>query len=188
LTLAPARIRTIAAALVVFAPVATWLVHPRMDSLICWKESQANSEARRAWTRQAADFLAANRAPGEGVFASFGDLTGIFRLAGIPLRETLHDGNNPQWLAAAARPDLFLREPWAVAISGDAVASTIQRAGLTGPHYRRVATITVKGASPIEIYKKEETWRGIGGAGPRPARPAGQVGDLPNDLPSRHKP
>jgi hypothetical protein len=178
--LAPPRIRTVAAALVVLAPIVGWLLDPRMDSFICWKESQVNSNARRAWTGQAADFLAAHRAPGDGVFASFGDLTGVFRQAGIPLRTTLHEGNNPQWLAATARPDLFLSEPWAVAISGDVVSSTIEKADLTGPHYRRAATIIVKGASPIEIYDREDTWRGFGGAGPRPAPSGGQAGDLPH--------
>ena len=48
----------------------------------------------------------------------FGDLTGIFQTAGIPIRETLYDGNNPAWLAAVTRPDFFLHEEWAVAQAG----------------------------------------------------------------------
>jgi hypothetical protein len=150
----PARLRMIAAAGIVIAGTAVWLVHPQPESWICWKESEVNSEARRAWTKQAANFLEAHRDPGEGVFTSFGDLTGIFREAGIPLRETLYNGNCPQWMATVARPDLFLWEHWAIAISGDKVAAAILKTERTGPHYRRAATITVKGASPIEIYER----------------------------------
>ncbi len=51
--------------------------------------------ARRAWTREAADFLAANYRHGSGILFSFGDLTGVLREAGIPLREGLHVGQRP---------------------------------------------------------------------------------------------
>ena len=53
----------------------------------------------------------------------FGDLTGVVREAGIPLREVLHDGNNPEFDAVLARPDLFLHEEWALTISADRVAT-----------------------------------------------------------------
>jgi len=44
--------------------------------------------ARRAWTREAADYLREHIRPGDTVFASFGDQTGIFREAGIPVSAT----------------------------------------------------------------------------------------------------
>jgi hypothetical protein len=153
--LCPIRFRTIAAILIVAATMTPWILYPRPDSWVCWKESLVNSEARRAWTHQAADYLKANYHSGEGILTSFGDLTGIFREAGIPLRETLHDGNNPEWLVATTRPKLFLHEEWAVAIAGDSVATAVQRAGLTGPHYRLVQTVVVKDAPVIEIYKRD---------------------------------
>lgn len=74
---------------------------------ICWKESTVNSVARRAWTEQAAAYLASHYQPGDGIIYSFGDLTGVLREAGIPLREGLHQGNRPSWDAAVLRPDLF---------------------------------------------------------------------------------
>ena len=153
-TLPPRRWRAINACIVVAACSAPWLANRQPDNWICWKESQMNSVARRAWTEDAASFLAARYRPGAGIFTSFGDLTGIFREAGIPLRETWHDGNGPAWSAALVRPGIFLHEEWAVAISGDAVATTILRAARTGPHYSLVRSITQKGGPVIEIYRR----------------------------------
>ncbi len=119
---------------------------------ICWKESQVNSEARRAWTREAAAALSAYQT-GAGILYSFGDLTGVLREAGIPLREGLHEGNHPAWDATIARPDLFLREEWALAFAGDPVATAIQKAERHGRHYALVKQILVKGAPVVEIYR-----------------------------------
>jgi len=118
---------------------------------ICWKESEVNSEARRVWTGEAGRFLAENYRSGSGIVFSFGDLTGILREAGIPLREGLHEGNGFAWNAAMVRPDLFLREEWAVAFAGDAVAKAVERAGV----YRLRRQIIVKGAAVVEIYHRE---------------------------------
>ena len=157
--LARARWRPLVALVVIAIGTAPWLVHPRPDNWICWKESQVNSEGRRAWTREAAQVLARPYQRGQGIFTSFGDLTGILREAGVPLREALHDGNEPAWMAAISRPNLFLHEGWAIAISGDAVATAVQRAtfkiGPVGARYHLVRTIVVKGAPVIEIYKRD---------------------------------
>jgi hypothetical protein len=73
--------------------------------------------------------------------------------AGIPLRETLHDGSEPLWHAALARPDLFARERWVVAVAGDRVADALHR--VREPDiWERVAEIRVKGAAPVEIYRR----------------------------------
>jgi hypothetical protein len=152
--LAPPRFRGLAAVVVILAAGAPWIIAPRPEAWICWKESQVNSEARRAWTREAADFVRAQRRPGDGFLTSFGDLTGIFQQAGIPLRETLHEGNGPQWMATVGRPDLFLWEAWAVAQSGDAVATAVIRTGRSGPRYDCVKTIVVKGAPVIKIFRR----------------------------------
>ena len=136
-----------------------WLVRPKPDDWVCWKESQLNSASRRVWTHEAARALATPYQLGAGILTSFGDLTGILREAGIPLREALHDGNEPAWMAATTRPTLFLHEEWAIAISGDTVATTVQRAtfktGLPGPRYHLERTIIIKGAPVIEIYKRD---------------------------------
>ena len=150
--LAPARARPAAALAVAAIAAAPWLVHPRPEAWITWKESQVNSVARRAWTRQAADFLATRYRAGSGVFTTFGDITGIYRHAGIPLRDTLTWDNWPLWPAAIARPDLFLWEEWAVVRGGDPVQSALLRAGFRGPRYELVKIVTVPGAPAIEIY------------------------------------
>jgi hypothetical protein len=62
-------------------------------------------------------------------------------------------------MAATTRPNLFLHEGWAIAISGDAVATAVQRAtfkiGPVGPRYHLERTIIIKGAPVIEIYKRD---------------------------------
>ncbi|HEV2200710.1 MAG TPA: glycosyltransferase family 39 protein [Bryobacteraceae bacterium] len=121
----------------------------------CWTESEVNSIARRVWTEEAAAYLAANYRPGTGIIYSFGDLTGVLRVAGIPLKEGLHDGNHPAWDVATARPELFLHEEWALTVAGDAVSRTILRANRGGPHYELRKRVIVKGAPVIELYQRE---------------------------------
>ena len=150
------KYRAIAAIAVVVVAVTPWIIDPHPEKWICWKESQVNSEGRRAWTWQAAQYLTAHHRAGAGIFSQLGDLAGIYREAGIPLRDVLHEGNGPAWDAAIARPDLFLHEPWAVAQAGDKVARAILKASRTGPHYERVETIIVKDAPVIEIYRRTE--------------------------------
>lgn len=132
-----------------------WLLRPEPRNWICWKESEANSVGRRAWTSEAAAVMATAYRPGDGILTSFGDLTGILRSAGIPLREMLFN-DELQWAPAVARPDLFLHEEWAIAISADPVATALQRATLkNGPRYHLVQTIIQKGAPVIEIYRRD---------------------------------
>jgi hypothetical protein len=137
----PSRVRW-AGALIVAASTITL-------TSVCWKESQVNSEARRTWTHQAAEYLAAHYQSGEGILYSFGDLTGVFREAGIPLREGLHEGNHPMWDQVMARPDLFLREEWALAFERDPVAT------LVSSRYRMKKQIRIEGAAAVEIYHRE---------------------------------
>ncbi len=160
----PPRARSFAAAALVIAALAPWLSYPRPDNWVTWKESQVNSEARRAWTAEAAQFMRANYRAGDGVFTSFGDLTAVFRQAGIPMRELLHEGNGPAFWAALGRPDLFLHEKWAVTIAASPTASAMIKVNNS---YRVVRTIYVKGGPVIEIYRRhhdlhpvhESAWR-----------------------------
>jgi hypothetical protein len=122
---------------------------------VCWKESTVNSTARRAWTLQTAAYLANHYQPGDGIIYSFGDLTGVLREAGIPLRESLHQGNRPSWDAAVLRPDLFFHEEWALAIAGDKIAEAVVRTGERGPHYELMKRIKVEGAPAVEIYRRQ---------------------------------
>jgi hypothetical protein len=141
------------AALVVAAvPALAWGPHPES---ICWKESEVNSVTRREWTRQAASFLQANYRHDDGIIFPFGDMTGVLREAGIPLREGLYDGNGAAFEMALNRPDLFLQPRWAIAYSGDRIATALLRGDKRGPHYVLVATIMVKGAPVIEVYHRD---------------------------------
>jgi hypothetical protein len=155
--LGPARLRPFFAVAAIAVAVAPWLIHPKPDDWICWKESEVNSVGRRAWTHQAAQLLAAEYRPGTGIYTSFGDdKLAVLREAGIPLRQALRDANEPAWMAATTRPDLFLHEEWVLATSGDPVATAVQRASFkTGPRYYRVQTIIVHGEPVIEIYKRD---------------------------------
>jgi len=154
----PRHWRFTAGAMLVIASVAALGLHregPNGSISACWKESELNSIARRAWTEQAAAYLRANYRTGYGIIYSFGDLTGVLRAAGIPLKEGLHDGNHPAWDAATERPELFLHEEWALAVPGDAVSRAILRTEAAGPHYKLRKRVIVKGAPIVEIYQRE---------------------------------
>jgi len=146
--LLPAKLRAAGAGVLVVAGTLA-------STPVCWKESTVNSVARRAWTKQAASYLASHYQRGDGIIYSFGDLTGVLREAGIPLREGLHQGNRPSWDAAVLRPDLFFHEEWALAIAGDKIAEAVVRTGAHGPHYELTKRINVEGAPAIEIYRRQ---------------------------------
>lgn len=156
-TLAPQGRRHWAAVVIVLAAVSPWLLQPRKESWVTWKESQVNSEGRRAWTREAAGYLGPRYRPGAGIYTGFGDLTGIYRAMRVPLRVTLTGDNEPQFMASYARPDLFLREEWAVCMAGDPVQTVLTRARRPYPDYPTytlVKRIVVKGAPVIEIWRR----------------------------------
>jgi hypothetical protein len=154
LTLFPVHLR-LPAALALAAIGVSW-VRADPSPSICWKESEVNSVARREWTHAAAEFLAEHYEPGSGIVYSFGeDLAGVLREAGIPLREGLHEGNHPAWDGTVTRPELFLREEWALAFSGDTVATAVLRAQKSGMTYALKKQIIVKGAPVVEIYQRQ---------------------------------
>ncbi len=151
-TLVPARFQIKASIFLTLAIAGMWGYQGY--SSISWKESEKNSDARRVWTAQAADFLAREYRPASGILFPFGDMTGVLRAAGIPLREGLHEGNGAAFDAAMTRPDLLLKErglaEWGLAFSGDAVDRALQKAG-----YVLRGHIVVKGAPVVEIYHRE---------------------------------
>ena len=145
---------------IALASCGVWLWQPSPENWITWKESQVNSVARREWNREGAEYLKQHYRHGTGIFTTFGDVTGIFRLAAIPLRDTLTWDVQPHWEAAIQRPDLFLHEEWAVVVAGDPIQRCLQRAQLTGPRYTLQRRIVVKGAPVVEIYRRDRL-RGI---------------------------
>jgi hypothetical protein len=152
--IAPQRLKPIAAVCIVIVAVSPWVASPRPEAWITWKESQVNSNARREWTRQAADYLRKRYQSGAGILVNFGDAIGVLREAGIPLKESLHQGNGPLPMYALYRPDLFLQEEWALAIMGDPVSHAMLKLIKTGQPYVRVKLIEVKDAAPVEIYRR----------------------------------
>ncbi len=150
------RANATAAVAIMLAGGGFWLFHCNHEDWICWKESERNSIGRRAWTHGAAAYLETQAKTTDTFFATFGDITGIFREAGIRFERTLTWDDSPDWQAAVNRPDLFLWEDWAVALRGDPVDKAIQRANLLGVHYDLATEIIVPDATPIEIYRRHE--------------------------------
>jgi len=154
-TLAPPKSQVFAAAALVLAASLPWLLHPHPERWVTWAESRANSEGRRAWTAEAAAYLAPRFVPGSGIISSSGDdFFGIYRVMGIPLRETFSICNGLPWQATLARPDLFLWQEWAVARRGDPVALAIHGAERYGIIYRQEKVIIQKDEPVIEIYRR----------------------------------
>jgi hypothetical protein len=153
--LAPVRLRAAAALLVVGLGVAPWLWTPAPQGWICWKESQVNSDVRRAWTKEAADYLAPRYKKGTGILIPFGDVVGIFRQAGIPLRDALHEDIVSPWQEAVGRPALFLQEEWAITISGDRVSDAIAQALRSDSRYDCVKMIAPNKGPVIRIYRRK---------------------------------
>ncbi len=151
---APKRARLMVAAALIAAGSGWWALHPGPDHWITWTESRVNSEARRAWIDGAAAYLGPRYVRGSGIVSSFGDLTGIYRKMGIPLREVTTGEDGPIWLSQLSRPDLFLWEEWAVAAEGDPVDRAVQRASSYGVRYRLEMSIAIDRERPIRIYRR----------------------------------
>ncbi|MEP6715720.1 MAG: glycosyltransferase family 39 protein [Terriglobia bacterium] len=152
-----ARFGRPAAALAVVVALGPFLIHPR-DHAITWQEAEINSRGRREWTAQAVAFLRSAAGPHETFFTSFGDLTAIYRTAGIHLRDTLTGDNGVEFLAASSLPQLMLHTDWAVVMGGDEVQGAIDKARLHGPRYElsdRIILKGPKGQPVIEIYHRK---------------------------------
>jgi hypothetical protein len=146
--------RRAVAVLLVLIAVSPWLAYPKQENWVVWKESQVNSEARRAWTQAAADYLRDKYVPGRGIVAHFGDQTAIFREAGIDLEETVHDGDGLYFQGILQRPELFLWQEWVVAIAGDSLSKSMAAHAAQLPRYSRVKMVEVSGAPAIEIWRR----------------------------------
>ena len=133
--------------------VLPWLLHPGVENWICWKESQVNSVARRAWTQAAASYLHASYSRGQGILAPFGDLTGIFCKSGIPLSEVLHEGGGAAWAANTTRPDLIHQESLAIVQAGSTLSGKIEN---NASVYRLIYRFEEPGAPALQIFKRTQ--------------------------------
>ena len=151
---APGR-RRLAAALAIGVGMIWWLVFPQPKNWIVFEEARVNSVQRRAFLHEAAQYIGPRYERGAGVLASFGDLTGIFREAGIPLRETLTQDYGATWIGTLRRPDLLMVQQWAVAMEGDEVHNAVTKtAAQFGIRYTLEKTIVLKNAPAIEIFRR----------------------------------
>jgi hypothetical protein len=148
----PRERRTAAAIAAIVLCLVPWItVRYGMSDWVCFRESEVNSEARREWTRDAARYMASQYSTGDGVWYDFGDLTGILRTARIPLRETLHDGNELNFYRTQARADLFLREKWVIAFSDSPTIRALARV----PAYEKAVEFPVSGSKKaVAIYRR----------------------------------
>ncbi len=140
------------APLLVLLAIAPWLFHTSRENWICWKESQKNSLSRRMWTEQGASYFAVHYQRGTGILAPFGDVTGIFCRARIPITEIIHEGNGPAWMLATSRPDLYHPAAWAVAQENDIVSRALSKPPVS---YLPVRAIHAREAPILEIYMRQ---------------------------------
>jgi hypothetical protein len=152
--LIPLRWRPLGAALALLACMVPWLLQPGLDNWVVWKESEVNSRARREWLGEAASYMMRIHRPGEEILLSFGDPAGVLQLAGIPLRESLHEENRPRFRASVNRPEFFLWSEWAICRSGDDVCRAMQRATRRGLLYAKVREVRAGNAVPLEIWRR----------------------------------
>ncbi len=141
-------------ALLVAIGISPWIAYPKQENWVTWKESQVNSEARREWTRGAAEYLRDRYVPGRGIVAHFGDQTAIFRDAGIPLEETVHDGDGLYFQAVIQRPGTFLWQEWVISISGDPLSQCMNAYSRHSHRYSRVRMVEANGAPALEIWRR----------------------------------
>ncbi len=152
--LAPRKSQVAAATCIVLAGAGWWTFHWRPSQWAVWEESRVNSEGRRAWTSEAASYLAPRYITGTGIVTSSYPLTGILREAGIPLSEAMDVNDGLLWDALVDRPDLYLKQEWVIAQGGDGAQTAVNRAARGGIFYRLEKRIAVKDQPVIEIYRR----------------------------------
>jgi hypothetical protein len=153
----PRGVHGVAACLVIAAGVSWWVIHPSHENWVTWAESRANSEGRRAWTREAAAYLGPRYLRGSGIISSSGtDFFGIYREMRLPLREIFSVCNGLSWDATLLRPELYLWHEWAVVKRGDSVQVAIVAAARRGIRYHLDLVIEKKDEPVVEIYRRME--------------------------------
>ena len=75
-------------------------------------------------------------------------MLGIYRVAGIPLRETFSVFNGLLWDAAVRRPDLFLHQQWAVVREGDELERAL------GDRFLLERRLVNKDEPVVKIYRR----------------------------------
>jgi hypothetical protein len=152
--LVPGKWQKAVAVLLLILATSPWYLYPRGENVACYMEAEKNSKDRRYWTSRAVSYLEPNYHPSDGIFMSFGDLTGIIREAGIPLRDTLHEGNGAAWQAALQRPDIALNEEWALCFKDDKISKALAAPMPGKTPYARVYADKSPEGKVVEIWKR----------------------------------
>lgn len=153
-TLAPKKAQAAVALAVVLIGAGWWAIRHSPRDWAVFEESRVNSEGRRAWTLQAAQYLKTNYIPGTGILTSSYPLTGVLREAGIPLREALCVDNGLLYDALVERPELYPTKQFVLAQGGDSAQTAVDRIGRFGVTYVLVRRIAVRDQPVIEIYRR----------------------------------
>ncbi len=123
-----------------------FLWHP----MVVKDEGKRNSESRRAWTGEVAELLKREYQAGTGIWMPFGNLTAVLQEAGIPIVETIHQGDKLEFDRNAARPDLFLDTAWVIAQQGDPASKAMHRTS----GYACVKLIALQYEPVIEVWRR----------------------------------
>jgi hypothetical protein len=146
-----ARTALVAAALILISAsyASVWRAQP-----ICFREAWVNSRTRIALETQLASEL--QKLPHDSALLMYlGDHVGALQQAGIPLRQTINEGNHRQWKQPSDQEGLWeraLADPaqyvdFVVALDGDPVAFGAQKQRLSS-----LVVIRTAGQPPATIY------------------------------------
>ncbi|MGO9647636.1 MAG: hypothetical protein ACLPOO_06245 [Terriglobales bacterium] len=137
------------AGLVAASYASVWRAQP-----ICYREAWVNSGTRITLETELASNL--RRLPHDATLLMYlGDHVGAVQRAGIPLRQTINEGNHRPWAGPSDPEGLWeraLADPhgyvdYVIALDGDPVSSDVQKRGLTS-----MVVIHTVGQPPATIY------------------------------------
>jgi hypothetical protein len=130
--------------------VFTWRAQP-----VCYREAWINSRTRLALESQLARQLL--RLPSDASFLMYlGNHVGALQQAGIPLRNSVNEGNHRVWMQpvdpdglwerSLAKPSAYV--DYVVAVDGDPVMDAVRNQALPV-----VSGVSVEGQPPVTIYR-----------------------------------
>jgi hypothetical protein len=135
--------------LVAASYISVWRAQP-----ICYREAWVNSRTRITLETELATNL--RLLPHKATLLMYlGDHVGALQRAGIPLRQTINEGNHRPWFRPSdpegiwerAQSDPHQYADYVIAMEGDPVAKTVQKRDLTS-----MVVIHTEGQPPATIY------------------------------------
>jgi hypothetical protein len=150
--------------LAVASYAAIWRAHP-----ICYREAEVNMKARFALDRQLGEWIR-NFPPNSTLLMDLGEHVGALEQAGIPLRNTINEGNHRVWMRPADPEGLWeraLADPaayadYVIGFEGDPVWIAARDHHLTA-----LVEIHTSGQAPAVMFQGKIRGR------PEPVSPSG---------------